>query len=324
MNRDLIICGVAALLAGCGDQTAETVIIREASGVVVHDDHLCIVDDSVPGAYFEVPLEGVKPGDVISLNDANPVMVELPRLGIWIDLEAIERLADGRMVVLSERLRSIVGDEGVVAEYDYPLSEVGRRGLEGLAVRPLPDGSSRIAVLWEGGYPDPGSLHPELERRTGGMPFLPLIFVHDLKPGARVDRVRWETGVVHLELDVPKPEGAEPEAQRFRAPDFVWYRQPNSVEDEEWGFIVLLSSQNAVEKRAFLHHWLQRFDASGRPVGEPLDIAQLAPRGIGNANWEGLCWLKAGTSLVLVHEGIGDLTPNALILELPKNWQSEM
>ncbi|MCP5119133.1 MAG: hypothetical protein GY953_50675, partial [bacterium] len=141
-----------ALLAGCVAEAPEPAVIREASGVIFHEGNLLVVDDSIPGTFFRVPLTERKPNTVIALNDANPVKVELPRIGIWIDLEGIEVLADGRLVLLSERLRSIVGEDGMVAEYDYPLAEVGRRGLEGLAVRSLPDGSSRIAALWEGGY----------------------------------------------------------------------------------------------------------------------------------------------------------------------------
>lgn len=310
---------IALLLAACQDSTPPAVHIEEASGAAYYDGQLLVVDDAAPGTYFRIALpEDTPPGTVITLNEANPVKVDLPNLSIWIDLEGIERLADGRIIVLSEVLRSIVGVEGVIAEYDYPLGAVGRRGLEGVAVEPLPDGSSRVAVVWEGGYPDPGSLNPELEERNRGLPLLPVVFVHDVAPDASaLGRLPWGSAQ-KFALQVPVPEGTEPDAQRFRAPDLVWHRLPGR---DEMGFIVLLSSQNAGDQRQFLHHWLQRFDSAGEPVGDPLDIAAVAPAEIGDANWEGLCWLAPGRTLVLVHEGLGSLPAHALVVELPPDWR---
>ncbi|MCP5117436.1 MAG: hypothetical protein GY953_41960, partial [bacterium] len=112
--RYLISGALLTLLTGCGGDgdsgTAEPVIIREASGVLVHDGQLLIVDDSVNGAYFKVPLDSRQPGTVIELNEALPVRIQLPKVGIWVDLEGIEMLTDGRLALLSERLRSIVGE----------------------------------------------------------------------------------------------------------------------------------------------------------------------------------------------------------------------
>ena len=307
-----------SLLACSGGDTASRSIITEASGVICHGDELLIVDDSVSGAYFRVSLNE-RTGPLIPLNDFGPIKVDLPRIGVWIDLEGINILADGRVVLLSERLRCLVGEDGVIAEYDYPLTDIGRRGLEGIAVRALPDGSSRIAVLWEGGYLDPGSIKSDLEERIGAAPLLPQVFIHDLKPGEVAGRIPWENAVDRFQLHVPIPEGDEPEAQRFRSPDLVWYRMPGDQPDN-WGFIAILSSQNASGPLQFLHHWLQRFDMEGRPVGSPIDIADFTPPEIGNANWEGLCWHEEGKSLVLVHENQGDLQPNAYILDLPPDW----
>lgn len=308
--------------AGCQTKTAQHAEIDEASGVAYHNGDLYIVDDSVNGAYFRVSLKGLTLGPVIPLNDLHPIRVELPEVGIWIDMEGIDFLADGRIVLLSERLHSLIGEEGVIAEYDYPLGEIGRRGLEGVAVRALPDGSSRIAAIWEGGYPELDSMHPLLEERIGTAPFHPLIFVHDLKPHERVGRIRMKDGIRTTQLEVPLPAGVEPDAQRFRAPDLVWYRWPG--EPEKWGYIVLLSSQNAVEKPQFLNHWLQRYDVDGKPVGPPIDVSAHAPGNIGHANWEGLGWFDPGKSLVLVHEGTSKVGPHAMILNLPPDWQTTM
>ena len=319
----------AALLAGAvacsgsrgvpASEPAPVAPIREASGVAMEDGWLCVVDDSVPNAYFRIRMPPGA-GPLLDLNSLHPEAVRLP-LGIWVDLESIGRLADGRMVVLSERLRGLADTQGLVVEYDYPLTEYGRRGLEGLAVRALPDGTSRVAVLWEGGYPDLGSLNPQLELRTGGRPLSPIVFIHDIAPGARPGRVRWGEGIAHAMLEVPVLEGEEPEVQRFRAPDLVWYRFPDREGDEQWGFLVLISSQNRVEPPEYLHHWLQRFRADGTAVGEPLDLAEYVPPKLARANWEGLCWYKEGEELLLVHEAQGDLKAHAFRLRLPAEWQ---
>ena len=312
----------AALLLGlAGCSGAPPAAITEASGVTLWNGDLCVVDDSVSGAYFRAPLSGKVNGPLIRLNDLGPVKVELPKVGLLVDIEGIERLADGRIVLLSERLRSLVGEDGLIVEYDYPLTEIGRRGLEGVAVRPLEDGSSRIAVLWEGGYPDVGSLQAQVESRLGPGPFRPYVFVHDLKPGAVAGRVRMEQGVGAFELEVPRPEGIEPEAQRFRAPDLVWHRLRDK--GGEWGFIVLITSQNAVPEPEFLFHWLQRYDGAGGRIGEPLDLGKLLPPHVARANWEGLCWYEAGKKLLLVHEASRDLPAHVYILDLPRDWQSE-
>ena len=315
---------LAAMAAGCsGSPGVAPPVgpIREASGVALEDGWLCVVDDSVPNAYFRLRIPPGA-GPLLDLNSLHPEAVRLP-LGIWVDLESIGRLADGRMVVLSERLRGLADDQGLVVEYDYPLTEYGRRGLEGLAVRALPGRVSRVAVLWEGGYPDLGSLNPELEAREGGRPLSPIVFIHDIAPGARPGRVRWEEGVWHARLQVPILEGEEPEVQRFRAPDLVWYRFPDGEGEEQWGFLVLISSQNRVRPLKYLHHWLLRFRADGTAVGEPLDLSDYVPPALAGANWEGLCWYEEGKQLMLVHEAHGDLRAHAFRLELPPEWRYE-
>jgi hypothetical protein len=123
-----------------------------------------------------------------------------------------------------------------------------------------------------------------------------------------------------VELEVPKPAIEEPNGQRFRAPDLVWTRSPIGSADD-WIFLVLIVSQDSVERPQYLYHWLQRFDTKGKPVGEPLDLAQFLPKDISSANWEGLSWFEPGKSLVLVHESNRTQPAHAFILNLPEDWQ---
>jgi len=305
-----------SLILSCAGLAAQPNPIHEASGVARSGDHLLVVDDSEIGAYFRVPIP--KTGErLIELNRAQPERVRLPRAALAVDLESIGILADKRIALLSERLRSLVTREGIVVEYDSQLSEVAKRGLEGLAIRPLETGDSMVAVLWEGGYPEPPAI-PKLIRRPGAAAAsLPIVVVHPVPKNARVGRLRWGSGMTVIELQVPTPEGAEPHAQRFRAPDLAWYKLP----EQRWGLLVLLSSQNGVSNPEFRHRWLMRFDDSGRPIGEPLDLAPYLPEELRLANWEGLDWYEAGKSVVMVHEAEGRIEPHAFILDLPESWR---
>lgn len=277
---------------------------------------LLIADDAEVGAYYRVtmPKSG---GPLYNLNHLRPERITIKSPGLGIDIESIGVLADGRVVLLSERLRSLVSDKGIVAEYDSELAEMGKRGLEGLAIRPNADGSSRVAVLWEGGYPDFG------QTPRGGMkgPWKPLIVIHDVPRNRVVGRVRLKDAAATIELDVPDPDKLEiPEAQHFRAPDFCWYQWMQDGK-QTLGFLVLLSSQNGIAKPVFRYKWLQRFNLEGKPVGEPLDLGKIFPKEVAGANWEGLNWYEPGKSVVLVHEEDAPLPPHAYILELPADWQ---
>ena len=278
-------------------------------------DHLLIADDSTVGRYFRLRLPRNASG-LIVLNDLDPQAVRLKQATLAIDLESIGVLADGRIVALSERLRSLVDDGGIVAEYDSLFSEVGKRGLEGLAIRPLAKQASRIAVMWEGGYPETSSLPARLRAVRAPQPLLPLVLVHDLAAHGRAGRLKLANAVSTVELDVPHLPGEEPAAQRFRAPDLVWTRL-----GEAWGFLVLITSQNAGPNPTYQYHWLQRFTLDGKRYGEPLDLAKLAPAAHAAANWEGLCWLEAGRKLIVVHEAGAKLPAAAFVLELPQAWQ---
>jgi hypothetical protein len=202
----------------------------------------------------------------------------------------------------------------VVAEYDAHLSEFGKRGLEGVAVRPLPDRASRIAVLWEGGYPEQQHIPEQLRAKLGRRSMQPLIQIHDLDANEENVLIR---GGRLIPLEVPRPPGREPKAQRFRAPDLVWHRQP----DGRWGFIVLLSSENSVEKPNYMYHWLLRFSADGKCIGRPIDLDATVPPDLRGANWEGLGWFEEQESLVLVHESHPNSHASAYVVQVPNDWK---
>ncbi|UCD87379.1 MAG: hypothetical protein JSV01_06385 [Desulfobacterales bacterium] len=293
-------------------------VIEEASGIVRLGEELLIVADETPGVYFRFRL-GDEKGPAITIDPSRITKINLSGGTLALDLEAIDVLADGRIIVLSERLRSAVGEKGIVAEYDDPLSVFGNRGLEGLAVRRLGDGSSRIAVLWEGGYPEYKDVLKQLQRPVGRLPMRPVIWVHDLKPGQNPGAINAKRTYKVIELDVPKPAGQEPQAQRFRAPDLVWLR----MGERDWGFIVLLSSENSPEtgKTQYGHTWLQRFTVDGKPYGKPLDLKEMLPPYLQEANWEGLGWFEEGRSLVIIHDYPPRGHPTAYVIELFPSWR---
>lgn len=306
------------LLAAAVFSTAQRPPLADLSGVIRDADCLLVVDDETQGTYFRYRLAGAR-GPMIYLETLAAERVAVPGK-LAMDLESIERLADGRLVVLSERMRCLVGEEGIVAEYEGTLAEFGRRGLEGVAVRRLPDGGSRVAVLWEGGYPDVSHVPPGLRERAGHRALRPLVLVHDIKAGESPGRVRTSGAQRFFELDVPRPRGREPRAQRFRAPDLVW-ASPSAASDED-GFIVLLSSQSLTPRPEYFNHWLQRFTAAGKRLGEPIDLNTLAPPEYLRINWEGLGWFEEGKSLVLVHERNTPIALAALVVELPEGWRA--
>lgn len=295
--------------------------VKEASGITRVDEDLLIVGDDDPGCYFRFAISGQQ-GPEIKITPTGVTRVQLPHASLAVDLEAIDVLEDEQIVVLSERLRALVGKDGIIAEYENPLSEFGNRGLEGLAVRRLKDGSSRIAVLWEGGYPEYRDVPRQLRKHVGRVPMCPVIWIHDLKAGktgAEIkDKNKEKYSLRKIELDVPKPRGQEPQAQRFRAPDLVWHH----LGEKGYGFIVLLSSQNSPEvgKTKHMHTWLQRFTIDGRPLGERLDLKGRLPKHLKKANWEGLGWFEEGKSLVIIHDEKSKGTPTAFIVELDPAW----
>ncbi len=324
-RRPRQLCRVAAM-TGCLLTSAVSAapLLEEASGLARVGDVLAVVSDKEPGRYFLVPVPSVTAG-VVPIEPARVRTIEWPSVAVALDLEGIAMLGDGRLVLLSERLRSLLDDSGIVVEYDNPLSELGNRGLEGVAVRRLAEGASRIAVLWEGGYPEFQSLPSALRKVVDRRAYRPQIWCHTLPAGSPRIRIKTDAPpaveLERIELNPPLPDGVEPEAQRFRATDLVWHRlgPPGS---EEWGFIVLLNSGNAPSAgpAVYEHQWLQKFSRAGDPVGPPLDLNRLVPDSLRHANWEGLAWLEEGFRLALIHDVPPAGTPSLLIVTLPDGW----
>jgi hypothetical protein len=327
------------ILPACAQIQLPIAGIEEASGVARIGDDLYVVGDHEPGTYYRVRLAGLEPPRL---------RLEPQRLSRHLiaggsyaaDLESIQQLPDGRIVLLSERLFALLDEKGIVARYGSSLAEFGGRGLEGIAVRPLEDGRARVAALWEGGYPDPHRLPAPVAPLVCESALRPVIVVHDLDPGATEVAVEGDSIRAQFDLRVPSPPGDEPFAQRFRAPDLVWHRLHAGEGADAWGFIVLLSSEFGREPRAgapeecpraaggrplqYCYKWLQRFTAAGEPLGDAFDLAGVLPPGIRDQNWEGMGWYEPGRSLVFVYDerlAKKAVDPQeAFVLPLPAGW----
>ncbi len=318
--------------------------IDEASGVVRSGDHLLLVGDDEHGFVFDLPLTrddtlGSRGTRRLPLDPDHLERIPFGHRDAAFDLEGIGVLADGRTVALSEGRGSLFDESGVVAEYAHALAEFGGRGLEGVAVRPLPGDYSRVAVLWEGGYPEAQAIPPPLRERNEGRALRPCVLVHDLAAGERSKFVAESPANPVVELRVPEPAGAEPAVQRFRAPDLVWHSTESSGA-VEWSFIVLLSSASGAAPapgspeacaisedgapRRYCHKWLQRFSTKGEPIGPPFDLDPVLPEELRTANWEGLGWFDRGRSLALVYDESVEkrrVDPQEIvIIPLPAGW----
>lgn len=278
-------------ISGCSTKEP----LREASGVVRIRQDLVFVGDESAGKTFSVrvppglPLAGAGPFRGSFTVDVATVGNVAGPLGV--DLESLDVLPSGSVAVLSERLRALVVNQRIVAEYPGVMGEIGGKGLEGLSVR----SDGKLAALWEGGHFEPHKLPTHVAgagNLTGG-PMNPIVCVHDLPSSTDVEVC--PDGDTAFILSVP----ATPDTtQAFRAPDLVWSR-----DGEE--FIVLLSSTNAANN-AFRFKWLQRFSNTGTPIGEPVNLCArgLLPdalRSGRDSNFEGLAWFDE-ENLVLIND----------------------
>jgi hypothetical protein len=338
----------------------EGIVITEASGITRGGDRLLIVGDDADGVYFEIEIER-NAGPVIPIDPLKVREIRLPNAALATDLEGIDILADGRIAILSEQTRCLVTADTdaadcrpITAEYDRTLTEFGHRGLEGLAVSGRSDGSSLVAVLWEGGYPLREDLPLELMDNVAGIPMKPVIVIHELEPMAQCGKI--DKPLQRIILNVPEPEGSPPDAQRFRATDLVWYR-PDPSNGDPSELIVILNSENSpadpsqtpVEYKLKI---LQRFNLDGEPIGKPIDINDVCRAALDgldkkdyarmgeamaahiksihtlleaknweNINWEGLGWYERDRRLIAIYDGVPKDPPFALIITIPEEWR---
>lgn len=313
--------------------------IEEPSGVRRQGDQLLVVGDEEPGTYYTMPVTGNEMG-FLPLTPAKLTRHHLLSGLAAFDLESIDVLADGRVVVLSERFPGLFDEKGLVVQYPQRLLSFGGRGPEGVAVRPLDDGSSRVAVLWEGGYPEPGLIPPELKADECFRHALhPRVFVHRLPRGAESYALTKDDVEAEVELEPLLPPGKEPFVQRYRGTDLVW-RELDVHGKKQWGWIVLLTSgwaekpqPGSIEECRKTDHgeplrwcgrFLQRFTMDGHPFGEPFDLDEVLPNSVSTANWEGLGWFVPGEKLVLVYdEPLAERRfdpQQAFVIDLPAGW----
>lgn len=288
--------GAAVLCAlGLLSGSAFSASLLEASGIARAGSDLLIVGDGTPGAFFRYRLRETDlprgSGPLLAAIEIGEAERQAIGGRLAIDLEGIDVLEDGRVFVLSERLRALLDTNGVVAAYPPAMAEIAGRGLEGLAI----NNNGEVAALWEGGFLSPNLL-PTRYRGAGRLangPVRPLICVHSIPVSPRAVCARGEGVVV---LQVP----ATPDrTQAFRAPDLVWDTDGRS-------FILLLSSTN-VANDVFRYKWLQKFSDSGEPIGNPLNLCDRGylPEHLRSGaadNYEGLGWFEPGKSLILIND----------------------
>jgi hypothetical protein len=281
------------------------------------DERLLVVGDATPGGYFEFVFP--KATTVFSIDPDRCRWVSVRRPLLAQDLEGIDVLADGRVVLLSEDFATLIGIDGVVVQYDARLRELANRGLEGVGVRGLADGDSRVAVVWEGGLPSSNRLSSEVEAGCVD----PIVLFHDVRAGESDLRVLLadadEEGGGPLQVRYCRlAVGQIPQADGLclRAPDLVWNEGEAGAE-----LIVLLSSERSSLGDRYDAQWLQRFRVDGTPIGEPFDLKGQLPDGLdGAVNWEGLGWFVHGGSVVLIHDTPPGGTPKACVVRIPSSW----
>lgn len=331
--------------------------LKEASGVTAVGDTLLLVGDDNPGRYFKLPIPDTHVR-VFAPDPDHLIEVPLPGAELAVDLEAIDVLTDGRVVVLSEDLTALVGPLssdtdvcGLIARYPPAMNEFGNRGVEGLAVRPAAHGGSEIAVLWEGGYGYLPLIPSELQPTIGHEPLKPVVVIHTVPADSTVGWVSRDNRMITL--NPPEPPGEVPEALRYRGADLVWHQWQDGDTTVD-GFIVVIAASNSPEDGGptYLTGELQRFDLNGEPVGDAIDLHAEALRLLNDAvmsfdddlpdslaehmdtvrgmfeardeytaNFEGLGWSRAGEQLVVVFDGYPTEPTLVFFIDVPEEWK---
>ncbi len=352
---------VCLFLLACGNTAPAGTPLTEASGIFFENDTLWIVSDDVPGTIFVYPLASVPASGVIPIDTASLLRQTISCAAFIGDLESIDRQSDGRFLVLSEDLHALCRIESdhavnsckLAVQFDQTVTELGNRGLEGLAVKALADGRLLFAAAWEGGYPEYCAIPHQLRSSIGHLALEPIVIIDTLPPSGTIDYLH--SPAYYLTLQTPRPDTASASGQRFRISDLVWNQNAELSQGDR--FIALLSSADSPDiqsgqKRRFQYKWLVQYDLTGFPVSAPCDItpllkdcwarfaanelnslsaplqsharefgAQAAAANWENVNWEGLAWFEPGKSLVLIYDGSPVDPPFAFVIHLPEEWR---
>lgn len=299
-----LIVGVVLSVVYAGDADN---VITEVSGITRYGGKLLLVSDDVNGCYFEMKMDDISSA-VIPIDPAKLKRIKMKGCEGVGDFESITVLADGRVAVLSEDMHALysqtrigAGSWGVLVQFSQSVTEFGNRGLEGAAALPMPDGSSQVAVVWEGGYPALTSLPDQLQNSLGHSSLQPILVITNVPRNAmglladdtasyramHTPKLK-ESGSVSnqpllVDSELPKATDLEepvtPFAQRFRSPDLVWHVWQGD-DGADTGLIVLLTSENAPlrgsgAKREFKYKKLQRYDLQGRSYGTAIEINDI-------------------------------------------------
>lgn len=292
--------------------------LDDPSGVVVSRDgtHLLVVANKVSDVVFRIPVPAdlrSATGSALHRLDLHPPSEALVSGGAS-DLEGVALLGD-LPVALSENERQIFGAGRALVDYSTidSLRERDGRGLEGLALHALGDGTTLAAIAWEGG---------EVE----GDPEPPLLVVHRLP-----DALPHATGVLRITEEHVRPIpldgdvlGARFASEVVRVPELVWDVRP--IDDEGRLRLLVLFHSTARDELK----WLQRITVSGDSAvcdGDPVALGDLFDPEDAHAadwNWEGVAWFDVSKrQLVLVNDegpkGERD-PPSVLVVTLPEGW----
>ena len=198
---------------------------------------------------------------------------------------SVSENGDELWLVVGEK-KAVIGEprnKATRAKLGREFRQVCGRGLEGISLRYRDDHWEGV-VVWEGGYFDTEKCKDKDEELRRQSPYA--------KP--RLATLRWRkgSGLTQLspavELDVPRPRSG-----RFRATDVAWFGEK---------VVVLLGSTGKHGGPPYDHTWLQRFDLSGGPVGEPIKLEESWGEFRKRKNWEALDISPDGKRFVMGYD----------------------
>ncbi|MEM7059229.1 MAG: hypothetical protein AAF557_16715 [Pseudomonadota bacterium] len=201
-------------------------------------------------------------------------------------------LPDGRSfwVVVGEDNRTVSTLDGQNFKLDETFKEVCGRGAEGLSLG-WKDDAWLIAVLWEGGYYEPGKCKAGTSRPA--VSAIPNVVIFKYNPE---DLSLTQIKSFPLKLDSLEIT----DGQIFRAPDLAWRKDMTSLT------VLLASSGKPGTGAGHLHTWLQVFDLDGDPDPSIPPFKLEDEWGdFEDPNWEGLDYTLDHSRMVMVNDNAG-------------------